>query len=132
MLRARDFHFPCKPGRNIFQEASHLLDLINQARGSAGVPALLTDGDLDDVAADAARQASKGSLDGVSRAALDEAKRRGLLTGRLRAWAATTPEIARLKLPGTLRKASVRRLGFGVAQAKDANGTIGVVLLLAE
>ncbi len=123
-----------RPVRDIdpAREADRLLGLINDARTGAGVSALLTDGDLNDVAADAARKATGGSLDGVSRSALDEARRRGLLTGRLRAWAATTPEIARIKLPGMLRKSSVRRLGIGIDQARDASGTIGVVLLLAE
>ena len=113
-------------------EADRLLTLINDARTSAGVDALRGDGELDDVAQGAARQASSGSLDGITRGALDGAKQRGLLTGRLRAWAATTPEMARLELPGMLRERRVRRLGIGVDQSRDRNGTIGVVLLLAD
>ncbi len=113
-------------------EADRLLGVINEARGTSGVSALLLDGDLTDVATDAARRASGGSLNGVTRGALDEAKRRGLLTGRLRAWAATTPEISRVDLPGMLRRPTVRRLGIGIDQTRGASGTIAVVLLLAE
>lgn len=113
-------------------EAERLLNVINDAREGAGISPLAADGRLDDVAVAAARMASSGSLAGVTQSALDDAKARGLLTGRLRAWVATTPEMARLKLPGMLRERGVRRLGVGVDQASDNNGVIGVVLLLAD
>lgn len=123
-----------RPVRDIepAHEAARLLETINAARADSGRGAVAADANLDLVAETAARAAASGDLQGVTQAALDDARDRGLLHGRLRAWAAMTPELSRLELPGMLREPSVKRLGIGVFQARDPGGAIGLVLLVAE
>ncbi len=110
--------------------AGRVLDAITQARAGAGRPALTQDSGLNDVAAEAAASAVDGDLNGVTGRALRTARERGLLKGRLRAWAATTPDLDQLELPAMVRGQRARRVGVGVTQAES--GLIALVLLVGQ
>ena len=95
--------------------------------------ALRHDDALDEVARDAARTALDGELQDVSAQALAAARTKGLLRGKLRAWAALVPDVRRLTLPAMVAAAEARRLGIGIVQdAVGLDGRVAVVLLVAD
>lgn len=109
-----------------------LAEVIDRERKKAGLPGLKLDADLSDVARDGAQTVAGGGLQGASQQMLDDAKSRRLLRGRLRAWAASTPEIERVQLPSLVREPSARRIGIGVVPAGGDDVRIGIALLVAD
>ncbi len=109
-----------------------LLQAIGRERERAGLKRLVRDGRLDTVADDHAQRVAANGLSGASQAMIDAAKNAGLVRGRLRAWAATTPEVSRLKLPRLVRAPAARRIGIGVAPARGDDVRIGVTLLIGD
>ena len=105
---------------------------IDRERKRAGLPGLVLDERLCGVARLGAQTVAGGGLQGASQQMLDDAKTEGLVRGRLRAWAASTPEVARLKLPLLVREAAARRVGIGVVPAEGGDVRIGVGLLVAD
>ncbi len=113
--------------------ATEVLRRVTELRAKEGLTDLQPDSGLDSVAAQAADAALQGELDGVSSRALDRARARGLLKGKLRAWAALVPELDALDLPESAKAASARRIGVGVAQdRRSLDGRVSVVLLVGD
>lgn len=114
-------------------EVARVRALIDDRRQAGGQEALALDAALSTVAQAAADAALGGEVQGASGQALELAKQRGLLRGKLRAWTALVPDLSQLQLPATVDAASARRLGVAVAQdAQSDDGRIAVVLLLAD
>lgn len=114
------------------QAVHRLVAAIGREREKAGLPGLIADVGLSQAAAVGAESALDGGLDGASARLLTEARTRGLLRGKMRAWAATTPELERLKLPELVRARAARRLGVGVVPARGDDVSIGVALLVGD
>lgn len=114
-------------------EAARLHSEIERQRSEKGLPRLDPDLSLDAVARLAAERVLEGELEGASAQALDAARDRGLLRGRLRAWAASLPELRRLQLPDIVTAPEGRRLGLHVVQDHGTRaGQIAVVVLVGD
>ncbi|MCO4762699.1 MAG: CAP domain-containing protein [Myxococcales bacterium] len=117
---------------DVAAERRRVMAAITEARKNDGKKALRFDSALDEVAAAAARTAIEGDLNGVTGHALRQARSRGLIRGRLKAWAALTPELDQIALPPMVRDGSARRVGLGLAQKDDTTGATALVLLVAN
>jgi len=105
---------------------------MGERRKALGLPELRRDLGLERVAEGHARTASEGKLENLSRQALDEAERAGLIPGRAQVWIQRSQDPAAIEPPDVVEDASFGRAGVGVAQGSDeAQGAIGIVLLLA-
>jgi len=105
---------------------------MGERRKALGLPDLRRDLGLERVAEGHARTASEGKLENLSRQALDEAERAGLIPGRAQVWIQRSQDPAAIEPPDVVEDASFGRAGVGVAQGSDeAQGAIGIVLLLA-
>lgn len=85
--------------------------------------------DWSDVATQAARYAATGHLDGASARALELAQARGLVHGRLMAWALLTADPEAFDWPESLRGATLQGWGVGVAVEQGGQGRHAIVLL---
>ena len=123
-----------RPARAVDPEEvrRRLLETINRERRRAGLAGLRADDNLRAVAREGAQTVAGGGLQGASQQMLDDAKAQRLLRGRMRAWAASTPEVERLKLPALVREPSARRVGIGVVAADGQDVRIGIALLVGD
>ncbi len=118
---------------DLLAAATEVRRRVADLRVREGLSELRSDSGLDAVASQAADAALDGALDGVSSRALDGARARGLLKGKLRAWAALVPELDALDLPESAKAVGARRIGVGVAQdARSLDGRVSVVLLVGD
>ncbi len=113
-------------------ERQRVLAAIAKARSQDGLQALRGDAGLDAVADDAAQAATSRDLNGVTGVALKQARSRGLIRGRLRAWAALTPDLDQIALPPMVRDRSAKRVGVGLAQSGDESGAVALILLVGQ
>lgn len=111
--------------------ASDLLATINQQRQAAGDKALSFDASLSAAAQRGADRASRGSLDGLARSVLDDARRHLPRGGSVSAQ--TLYDLAKLAAPPLSLESKWRRVGIGVAQSEtDLHGRIGLVVLVGK
>ncbi len=114
-------------------ELSKLQARIDGRRREGGNAALEFDDALSAVARTAAETALHGEVQGASGKALAMCQDKGLLRGKLRAWAALLPNLAKLELPASVDAGEARRLGLAVVQDPGAgDGRIAVVVLVAD
>ncbi len=106
--------------------------LLQDQRAAKGLGALAVDGPLSEVARSGAEQASSGALDGVSRRALDQAKERGLLQGRLHAFVLLTGDLEKIEFPAEVFSDSALSVGIGGASEQGDGGRLAVILLTLE
>jgi uncharacterized protein YkwD len=124
-----------RPVRDVDEatELQRLRAAVDAQRAGKNLKSLESDAHLDEVASLAAVRVLQGELDGASALALESARERGLLRGRLRAWAASLPELGKLQLPEVLYVPEARRLGLAVAQDRKARtGHVAVVVLVGD
>ncbi len=100
-------------------------------RASQGKPTPTADAALAEVATAAAAYAAAGHLDSASSHALELAKSRGLVRGRLLAWAVLTADPEQFDWPESLQQDTLHAWGAGVAAAQGYDGRHAVVLLMA-
>lgn len=103
---------------------------IGDLRAQAGLQPLQPDAALDEVAANAVQLALDERMSDASNRALELARERQILRGRLRVWTALTPELRQLHWPEAAKVPEARRLGVAVAQRAD--GRLAVILLVAD
>lgn len=106
---------------------------VAAVRRAAGLAELRADPALDAVAREVVALALSSDVQAASAQALALARERQLVSGRLRAWAGTLPELERLVVPDSAREAAASRLGMALTQARtDDDGRVAVVLLVAD
>lgn len=114
-------------------EIQRVRDAIAQKRSVTQLGELEPDAQLDAAAEAAAREVLQGQTEDGSAAALAQVRSRGLLRGRIRAWAAQASELEGLRLPESVTSPSARRLGIAVVpDPKSLSGLCAVVLLVAD
>jgi len=108
-----------------------LIKTINDARRTAGVAPLRVRADLSTVAADGARRAADGELEGIARSVLD--KVRHLVDHEATAATLIIYDVAQFKVPATGLARRWTQLGIAINQsATDPHGRTGVVLVFAR
>lgn len=114
-------------------EWKRLTRRIDDRRREKGQEALEVDEALCDVARTAAESALRGEVQGASGKALALCQDKGLLHGKLRAWAALLPDVGKLDLPTSVEADAAKRLGVAVVQdPRSDDGRVAVVLLVAD
>jgi uncharacterized protein YkwD len=114
-------------------ELGRLTARIDDRRREGGHGLLEVDDALSAVARTAADTALHGEVQGASGKALAMCQDKGLLHGKLRAWAALLPDVGKLQLPVSVDAGEAKRLGVAVVQDPQSDdGRVAVVLLVAD
>ncbi len=114
------------------QIEARVATLLQTQRTGKGFGLVPVDGPLSEVARIGAEQATTGALDGVSRRALDLAKERDLLQGRLHAYVVLTGDLEKITFPDELLGDNAQAVGIGAASEQGDGARLAVVLLTRE
>lgn len=110
---------------------SQLIATITAARRKAGAAPLRVRADLSAAAADGARRAADGELEGIARRVLDKA--RDLVEHEATAATHVIYDVAQFKVPETALARRWTELGVAIVQStSDPHGRTGVVLVFAR